>query len=98
MNWKEIKQKYPEAWEEFLDSKHFDRLEPRRLYDFFDEYGIHVGIDKRLPWSYWIETDEDEFGEHEYYEYGNYDTRTKCEAEAFEKAFRILEKNYEKPN
>lgn len=93
MNWREIKEKYPKAVEVLRDTEHYDLAEPRRLYDFFDEQGLHISInyDNRLFSN--LITNENSETEGDYWVDAGYDypTRTEAEEQAFIKAFEILE-------
>ena len=87
-----IKEKYPKAEEladNWGDTHTIDwRQSDRWLYDFFDEQGIYVIInrspaDNEFFWS--IDIDKD-FCDGDYT-----NTRTEAEEQAFIKAFEILE-------
>ena len=90
MNWNLIKEKYPKAHKYLFDhcKVAIDIDKSRFLYDFFDEQGIYVIInrspaDNEFFWSIDIGKD---FCDGDYT-----NTRTEAEEQAFLKAFEILE-------
>ena len=96
MNWTNIREQYPKAYEKFSEKFMAFELcstELRMLFDFFDEQGIYIAVDHDLEfdnmwWWYINRTDEIcEANDNE-----EYKTRTLAETEAFTKAFEILEK------
>ena len=106
MNWNEIKEKYRKAYLlmiKQLDSKRLLDInaEPRNirdLYDFFDEQGILIIIDKDWEYMYsddmerrYLKTWNYEISQEPFYG-DSYETRTEAEQAAFEKAFEILER------
>ena len=98
MNWNEIKEKYPKAYEKYAmwhNYKNPNRIikkrecDDRDLYDFFDEQGLCITV---RPWNLrldkWLYTiwniDEDTT-------LIAHPTRTEAEEKAFVKSFEILE-------
>ena len=90
MNWNEIKEKYPKAFENLFESGmyHFDG-HPRDLYDFFDSQGIY--IDVTCNKAYFGCDILNANGEYLSVQRQNSTTRTEAEEKSFEKAFEILE-------
>lgn len=104
MNWQEIKEKYPKAFELLDESvdifweKDREANKCRFLYDFFDEQGISIIIE-------WSHSENPTIDIDWYYEITNFElpakifevnnvyagTRTMAEEQAFLKAFEILE-------
>jgi len=88
MNYWEIGNKYPRAYKLMLDwikgkANFVLDFNTRGLFDFFDEQGIYILIDKN-------------YSTREQIWHSNMDslickTRTEAEEKAFEKAFEILE-------
>lgn len=103
MNWNEIQDKYPKAWNicrQFQIDNHFLAIGTRDLYDFFDEEGIYIEllIDRTMEakFCYSIYTynkyDEIEWVNKLKQNYSDLEyTRKKAEIRAFLKAFEILE-------
>ena len=92
MNWTEIKEKYPKAWNVLLNSKHYHYGNSRCLYDFFDEQGIYVGIissPNRYACTIFISASGEKMSQSKDIEIGS--TRSEAETAAFTKAFEILE-------
>ena len=93
MNWNEIKEKYPKAFENLFESGmyHFDG-HPRDLYDFFDERGIYVDVRPFYYDQLFFITGILTFVTDVAIDWTEKaDTRTEAEEKAFEKAFEILE-------
>jgi hypothetical protein len=100
MNWKQIKEKYPKAFDKYIDWCHAEDCpsidcyshNDRDAYDFFDEQGIYITVNTESyfgGWIYYIEDKEHQIiGDDGYYDYK---TRTEAEEKAFEEAFEILE-------
>jgi len=99
MNWTEIKEKYPKAYDKYIDWCHAEDCPSskcyqhtgRDLYDFFDSQEIYVCIEYRygtasLPRWYWMVKQDNAANEQD-----SSQTRTEAEEKAFEKAFEILE-------
>ena len=109
MNWNLIKEKYPESFHLakwfWLGQTHLEpfeefnivprmRANPRFLYDFFDEQGIHIRIEFAIAvskltdeWSWFIAEKHRIYGSNGY----EFKTRTEAEEQAFLRAFKILE-------
>lgn len=96
MNWDEIKQKYPKAYDNWITWNQVNyNTAPAKdavyilmvgsLFQFFDEQGILMGVN--AVWETWLQTVEEDY---EYYEFDGY-TRQEAEQQAFTKAFEILE-------
>lgn len=96
MNWTDIQEKYPKAYDILVNSKYYDGCigpwHQRRLYDFFDEKGIYCYPDPcvcHTPplWGYCIMQSEKELIISE----SDPKTRNEMETNLFGEAFRILE-------
>ena len=97
MNWKKIKEKYPWAYDRFIEyhlkkTVFIEWLHEGDLYDFFDEQKIHVDVTyttngwEEPPWFYGcVYTVPVIITE-------SYPSRRKAEAAVFKKAFKVLEK------
>jgi hypothetical protein len=97
MNWKEIENKYPKAFNLLSDkygkvsAKLMLNSNERELYDFFDDNGISIIIDVDyydglmfIPCIFSIKN-------HQFDPIDNYDSRKEAEFAAFTRAFELLE-------
>ena len=102
MNWTEIKEKYPKAydslleWEPIIDISVWIYFKDRNLYDFFDEQeliieiGVEYGKDCEDYWFEWF-INLKGTGGADYLGHKCYKSRSEAEQAAFTKAFEILE-------
>ena len=102
MNWKEISEKYPKAFNKSQNERTTIVISPLRdLYDFFDEQGIYGWVSPEIQhtrmisenphycvdeWGYDIQDDSFELAVG-----SGFESRPKAEAVMFEKEFEILE-------
>ena len=91
MNWTEIKEKYPKAYDKFREwfflSSWYPVKKPRVLYDFFDGEELFIIIGRGGQEFFWMVD-----GFREILDDGGYrETRTEAEEQAFLRAFEILE-------
>ena len=110
MNWIEIEKKYPKAWmllkewfgykKDITVSMELSRIfmPERKLYDFFDEHGIYIGLetvgDGGFTWNIGDKTGTlvENFNDKEGAFFNLELCRKEAEEAAFLKAFEILEK------
>ncbi len=90
IDWKNIKEKYPKAYEKFIHEWYHgykDLINERDLYDFFDEQGINILITCEFDFGYEILDNRYEVNQ-EVKKWFN--SRQEAESEVFTKAFEIL--------
>jgi len=99
MNWEEIKEKYPKAWNNLVEydwkaiyikadlefpSIPSQGYNNRDLYDFFDANQIYIELVRASDWWYYLGCLK------------AHDTRTEAEEGAFIEAFKMLERKLNK--
>ena len=82
MNWEEIKEKYPKAYNKSQPVSNGRWF--RYLYDFFDENGIYIELVRVCDFWYYLGCLK------------AHDTRTEAEEGAFIEAFKMLERKLNK--
>jgi len=106
MNWTEIKEKYPKGWGKWLDTLADIYIaegiiaNDSDLFDFFDEQGIYISINKlwehaEFDWGFELSwEDKRQLEEYDWFENGkSYKLRKEAEEQAFMKAFSLLEES-----